>query len=100
MKYLKGVATLKLEQNKCTGCGRCVEVCPHKVFTIENQKAVLQDFDACMECGACQMNCPTEAVNVRAGVGCAYAIVNSKLRGKKSPSCGPEPGAENSACCG
>jgi hypothetical protein len=32
-------------------------------------------------------NCPVEAVTVRAGVGCAYAIAMGLLRGKE-PSCG------------
>lgn len=26
MQYLKGVATLKLESNVCTGCGMCIEL--------------------------------------------------------------------------
>jgi ferredoxin len=32
MKYLSGVSTLEYFSDKCTGCGRCVEVCPHAVF--------------------------------------------------------------------
>ena len=26
--YLKNVVTLQLDQEKCTGCGTCLEVCP------------------------------------------------------------------------
>ena len=39
LKYLKNVATLKLAQDKCNGCGMCVDVCPHGVFIIENKIA-------------------------------------------------------------
>lgn len=66
---LKDVATLKLNKDKCIGCGMCVQVCPHQVFIIEEGKADILDKDGCMECGACAQNCPTAAVTVRTGVG-------------------------------
>ncbi len=34
-QYLKDVVTLDLDSERCTGCGRCVEVCPHAVFAIQ-----------------------------------------------------------------
>jgi NAD-dependent dihydropyrimidine dehydrogenase PreA subunit len=85
--YLKNVVTLNLNSEKCIGCGRCLEVCPHNVFVMGSGKAELRDRDACMECGACARNCPEEAVIVRAGVGCAYAIAIGLLKGTE-PSCG------------
>ena len=80
--YLKDVVTLKLDRDKCTGCGLCAEVCPHEVFQIENRKATISDRDACMECGACAMNCPASALSVQAGVGCASAVTRSKTGGE------------------
>lgn len=68
-KYLKDVATLKLNKDKCIGCGMCVQVCPHQVFMIKEGKAAILDKDCCMECGACAQNCPVTAVSVRSGVG-------------------------------
>lgn len=79
-KYLKNVVTLEYEKEKCTGCGLCTEVCPHSVFGLEDGKAVIRDRDLCMECGACARNCPFSAINVRAGVGCAYAVLFGKLK--------------------
>ncbi len=87
-RYLKNVVTLSYDPQKCTGCGMCPEVCPHAVFEIENGKARLRDFDACMECGACAKNCPFGAISVRAGVGCAWAILLSEIKGLPAPSCG------------
>jgi len=82
-RYLKDVVTLALDQPTCIGCGRCVEVCPHKVFVVDSMKAVLADKDACMECGACARNCPVNAITVEAGVGCATGIVNEWLHQRK-----------------
>jgi hypothetical protein len=39
-----------------------------------------------MECGACAQNCPTEAVTVQHGVGCAAAVINTAL-GRDPSSC-------------
>lgn len=36
--YLKNVATLRLSAEKCIGCGRCTEVCPHRVFSVNEKK--------------------------------------------------------------
>jgi len=78
--YLKNVATLKLDQALCTGCGRCVDVCPQQVFALEEKRARIAEFDTCMECGACAKNCPTDAIRVDAGVGCASGLINEWFR--------------------
>ena len=83
--YLRNVATLNLDQSACTGCGRCVEVCPHQVFSLSGNCAQISDIDACMECGACARNCPVAAIQVDAGVGCASGIINEWLRERKFP---------------
>lgn len=82
-KYLSNVATLELNGEKCIGCGRCREVCPHQVFAVEGKKARLIAFDSCMECGACAMNCPVSALKVDAGVGCAAGLIVEWLRDRK-----------------
>ena len=86
-RYLEGVATLRLVDAACIGCGMCAEVCPHGVFAVSERMARILDRDACMECGACAMNCPTKAISVTPGGGCAAAIMNGWLSGSK-PSCG------------
>lgn len=97
-QYLKNVVTLELDSGKCTGCGMCLEVCPHQLLRMESGKAYIANRDGCMECGACARNCPAGAITVRAGVGCAAAIVAGKLRGK-APCCG-EPEEGSGSCCG
>ncbi len=81
-RYLENVATLHLDRARCTGCHRCVEVCPHGVFTLQSARARLIDRNACMECGACARNCPPKAITVAAGVGCASGLINEWLQSK------------------
>jgi len=83
--YLKDVVTLRVDLEKCSGCGICGVVCPRGVF-VSGRKAAILDRDACIECGACAMNCPEGAIFVRTGVGCATAVINSML-GLKTTGC-------------
>lgn len=85
--YLKDVVTLELDEDRCSGCGMCLLVCPHAVLGMNNRHVQIENRDACMECGACAMNCPTDALSVEAGVGCAAAVINSAL------------GREGACCC-
>jgi ferredoxin len=95
LRYLEGVTTLQLDVAKCIGCGMCPAVCPHAVFVMAAGKAAITDRDRCIECGACARNCPVEAISVKAGVGCASAIIHSWLTGEE-PSCDCGGG---SSCC-
>ncbi len=90
MRYLENAVTLEYDPSLCVACGMCVTVCPHAVFAMEGKQAVLVDRGACMECGACAKNCEPGAIRVRAGVGCAAAVLNGMLSGGE-PNCG---------CCG
>ncbi|MCL1913048.1 MAG: 4Fe-4S binding protein [Eubacteriaceae bacterium] len=98
LRYLEDVSTLELNGEKCTGCGSCIDVCPHGVFCIVGQKAFVADKGLCMECGACALNCPTKAIEVIAGVGCASAIIASWFSGKE-PACECAEDGCKPGCC-
>ena len=82
------VNTLELDVERCTGCGICLNVCPHGVFERQDRRVRLAIPAACMECGACQMNCPTGAIQVESGVGCAASMIRAALAGRKEVVCG------------
>ena len=93
MRYLKNVVTLKLDESKCTGCLRCLDVCPHAVLAASNGGVAIVDRDACMECGACATNCPVEAIYVNPddGCGCAALIIGrwlARVTGRTPSGCG------------
>jgi NAD-dependent dihydropyrimidine dehydrogenase PreA subunit len=81
------VNTLAYDPQLCNGCALCVAVCPHAVFEMNERKAELKHPQACMECGACQLNCITGAITVESGVGCANAMIRAALLGLKEPEC-------------
>jgi len=101
MKYLANSTTLEYDHDKCRGCGKCVEVCPHGVFLMHDKRAMISDRDLCMECGACVKNCEFGAITVNYGVGCASAIIRGFITGGE-PSCGCADSAGGTAkteCC-
>lgn len=49
----------------CTGCGDCIQACPHNLIQIQRQKAVLElDYMSCSLCGKCAESCSTNALNI------------------------------------
>ena len=79
--------TLQYDPSLCIWCGVCVDVCPHAAFEMQGRLAYLVNQQACMECGACQLNCPVNAIRVESGVGCAAAMIRASLRGQKEEAC-------------
>ncbi len=79
LRYFDNVVTIELNKELCVGCSMCTTVCPHGVFRVNEKKAEFVDRDGCMECGACAMNCPVEAILLTPGVGCASLIINRWL---------------------
>ncbi len=52
---------ITIDQERCTGCGACVEVCPTgALYLVEGKAAV--DGALCYECEACLAACPSEAI--------------------------------------
>ncbi len=86
-RYIEGTATLQVDRQRCIGCGLCVEVCPHRLFSLTAVGLEVSDRNLCMECGACAHNCPVQAITVSPGVGCAAALLATwanRLLGRKA----------------
>jgi len=51
-----------VDEDICTGCGICVEVCPYEARTINERKRIAEVNDAlCAGCGGCIAACPSNA---------------------------------------
>lgn len=78
---------IELNQEACSGCGICVKSCPHRVFELHDKKALLAFEERCIECGACQLNCQNDAVEVTKGTGCLFAIIREDILKMNSTTC-------------
>jgi len=92
--------SLQYHPEKCINCRRCTEVCPHGVFAEGTERAELVSPADCMECGACALNCPVQAIAVKSGVGCAWAMIAAAIRGKSMDSAECGCGGDSGSCCG
>lgn len=93
--------TLLCDSDLCINCNMCIEVCPHGVFASGEKVVAIINPTACMECGACALNCPGRAIIVESGVGCASAMMWAALRGRSldEASCGCDDSGSGD-CCG
>lgn len=55
---------IKVDNDKCTGCGTCVDTCPMEVFEIKDEKSVPVKPEECIVCRACEVECPEEAIQI------------------------------------
>ena len=39
-----------VSEDKCIGCGECVEVCPVNVYEMQNNKSVVVNAEECIGC--------------------------------------------------
>jgi NAD-dependent dihydropyrimidine dehydrogenase PreA subunit len=57
---------IQINQEACNGCGICVDICPCDVFRLSEGSSLSEakyEVD-CWYCGACEQDCPTQAINV------------------------------------
>jgi len=55
---------IKIDEEKCNGCGLCIPACPEGALQIINGKAVLVKESYCDGLGACLGDCPEDALSV------------------------------------
>ncbi len=54
---------VKVDLEKCIGCGACIDTCPVSALEMDGDK-VKVDADTCVDCGACVDGCPVEALSM------------------------------------
>lgn len=51
-------------EEKCIGCGKCVQSCPAKIITLKDKKAK-PNLKNCISCFCCHELCPVDAINIK-----------------------------------
>lgn len=59
-------------EDKCQGCGLCVEACPRKILIIDKSKVnkrghtpvTIIDDTKCISCGLCALMCPDVVIEI------------------------------------
>lgn len=56
--------TLSIDRESCIKCGRCVAVCPSKIFSQQKKGSAVEInfIESCILCGQCVAVCPTASV--------------------------------------
>ena len=65
-KVVLDLVTATVDEERCTGCAKCVNVCPYKAIELDETKELVQVIEVkCKGCGSCSSTCPIGAVQVR-----------------------------------
>ena len=74
---------IRIDQEKCNGCGACAEACHEGAITMVDGKARLMRDDYCDGLGDCLPACPTGAITFVEREAAAYdeqAVMENKQR--------------------
>jgi formate hydrogenlyase subunit 6/NADH:ubiquinone oxidoreductase subunit I len=52
----------KIDAARCTGCHRCIDICPTQALIQIKGKAALAYPERCTYCSACEEVCPEDAI--------------------------------------
>ncbi len=56
---------IKIDRDKCIGCGVCVDVCPVDALSLDDDEKAVVDEGLCTSCGMCISPCPTDAIETK-----------------------------------
>jgi len=62
---------ISLDEEKCQGAGFCEQVCPKNCFEVDHKQhmASIPRIDDCVQCGACIVQCPFDALHFESPTG-------------------------------
>lgn len=54
-----------VHENLCTGCGICIDACPHQALELVDGLAKLTKPEKCDGAGECVEACPVQAISLK-----------------------------------
>ncbi|MDR2460066.1 MAG: FAD-dependent oxidoreductase [Deltaproteobacteria bacterium] len=64
-KMTVGGIVAEINQNKCSGCGVCVSVCPYNAISLDDKGKAVVNEALCKGCGNCASSCRSDAPSLR-----------------------------------
>lgn len=55
---------IQIDEEKCENCNVCVDVCVMDILREGDATPLVEYPDECWHCGACMMDCPTDAIRL------------------------------------
>jgi NAD-dependent dihydropyrimidine dehydrogenase PreA subunit len=52
-----------VDNDECTGCGACEDVCPAECIKVDDVAVI--NADECTDCGTCVDECPVSAISMQ-----------------------------------
>ena len=69
-----------INEEKCTGCALCAQICPVDVFSMNKteKKPAIKYPDECWHCNACVLDCPSGALALRVPLTASLLYMDAK----------------------
>ena len=68
MKPVEPAVPILYNEDKCTGCNRCIDACQMDLLVpneIKGKPPIVAYPDECWYCGCCVMECPHDAIKMQ-----------------------------------
>ncbi len=72
-----------IDEQACSRCGTCVEICPTDVFinTADKEIPFAKYGEECWHCNACVLDCPEKAISLRIPLPMLMLYVEKPMKG-------------------
>ena len=74
-----GGISVEIDQDKCTGCGKCKEACRFSAINLTDDGRYVVDETACEGCGVCEIVCPDDAVKSEDAVNGKWFVSDTRF---------------------